>query len=107
MTKLGEFASRYYCADHNYFFSHPPCPYCSPSVKIAPMTESARSKQVGGDHYASMAIQPTEFAHKNKLGPCETLCLRYICRHGRKNGREDIEKAIHVLELLLELEYPE
>lgn len=66
----------------------------------------ALESQVGGDHYASMKIQPIEFAHANRLGPCETLALRYICRHRNKNGRQDIEKAIHVLELLLELEYP-
>lgn len=65
----------------------------------------ATESQVGGDHYAEMKIQPIEFAHANQFGPCETLALRYISRHRRKNGRQDIEKAIHVLELLLEFEY--
>ena len=83
------------------------CIWCEAEGKIAPMTESARSKQVGGSHYADMPIQPAEYAHANKIGELEFLCLRYISRHRSKNGRQDIEKAIHVLELLLELEYPE
>ena len=83
------------------------CPYCTGDVKIAPMTERASAKQVGGSHYSSMPIQPAEYAHANKIGELEFLCLRYISRHRTKNGRQDIEKAIHVLQLLLELEYDE
>jgi len=83
------------------------CSDCYESSKIAPMDNSARAKQVGGSHYADMPIQPAEYAHANKIGELEFLCLRYISRHRNKNGRQDIEKAIHVLELLLELEYPE
>lgn len=83
------------------------CPGCAKDSKIAPMEESARDKQVGGSHYADMPIQPAEYAHANKIGELEFLCLRYISRHRKKNGRQDVEKAIHVLELLLDLEYPE
>jgi len=61
--------------------------------------------QVGGSHYKDKAIQPIEYCYKNKLGPCETLAIRYISRHKTKNGKIDIEKAIHSLQLLLELEY--
>ena len=67
---------------------------------------NALENQVGGSHYKDMAIQPMEYAVRNNLGPCETLCLRYISRHKRKHGRVDIEKAIHCLEMLLEMEYP-
>jgi hypothetical protein len=63
------------------------------------------STQIAGDHYRNMAIQPIEFCHKNQLGACETLAIKYICRHGLKNGAEDIDKAIHVLQLLKEMEY--
>ena len=83
------------------------CSECAEDSKIAPMDNSARAKQVGGNHYADMPIQPAEYAHANKIGELEFLCLRYISRHRKKNGRQDVEKAIHVLELLLELEYPE
>jgi glucose-6-phosphate dehydrogenase assembly protein OpcA len=67
---------------------------------------TALSTQVGGDHYKSLAIQPAEYAQKNGLGYCEGLALKYITRHKAKHGAEDIRKAIHCLELLLEIEYP-
>ena len=68
---------------------------------------SAKDSQIGGDHYRIMAIQPTEFIQRNGLNFCEGNAIKYVCRHREKNGREDIEKAIHYLELLLEFEYPE
>ena len=69
------------------------------------MGERADDKQIGGDHYKSMAIQPTEFIYRNKLGWHEGNAIKYICRHKSKAGRADLEKAIHYLELLLEIEY--
>ena len=67
----------------------------------------ASKRQVNGRHYADLAIQPSEFIHRNRLGWCEGNAVKYICRHGSKHGRQDIEKAIHYLELLLEWEYGE
>jgi hypothetical protein len=63
--------------------------------------------QIGGGHYKSMAIQPAEFCQRNKLGWCESNVIKYVCRHGAKNGAEDIRKAIHYLGLLLEWQYGE
>ena len=68
---------------------------------------SALEKQVGGDHYKQMAIQPTEYCQKNKFNHCESSAIKYISRHAAKGGAEDIRKAIHFLELLLEIEYAE
>jgi hypothetical protein len=68
---------------------------------------SAFTKQVAGDHYKTLAIQPAEYNQKNHLGYCESCVVKYVTRHKAKGGREDIEKAIHFLELLLELEYPQ
>jgi hypothetical protein len=65
----------------------------------------ANKRQVGGSHYAEMAIQPSEFIVANNLGWYEGNAIKYICRHSRKGGKKDIEKAIHYLELLLESEY--
>jgi len=65
---------------------------------------SALDKQEGGEHYKT-AIQPIQFIHANKLPFIEGNVVKYVTRHRNKNGREDIEKAIHYLELLLELEY--
>jgi hypothetical protein len=66
---------------------------------------SALDTQVGGGHY-QMPIQPVEFITRNNLTFLEGCVIKRVCRHRRKNGREDIEKAIHELQLLLELEYP-
>jgi hypothetical protein len=62
-------------------------------------------KQIGGAHYATLPIQPSEFIHRNRLGWCEGNAVKYISRHKSKNGRQDIEKAIHYLQLLIEWEY--
>lgn len=66
-----------------------------------------KSFQVGGDHYKSLAIQPTEYIHRNGLGFCEGNVVKYVTRHDRKDGRKDLEKAIHYLQMLIEMEYPE
>jgi hypothetical protein len=68
---------------------------------------SALNKQVGGSHYAAMKIQPVEFITANELGFLEGNIVKYICRHHAKNGAEDIEKAIHYCELLLQTKYGE
>lgn len=68
-------------------------------------TQNALDKQVGGGHYKRFVIQPVEFCQKNKLGYCESNVIKYVVRHQFKNGVEDIKKAIHYLELLLQLEY--
>jgi hypothetical protein len=65
----------------------------------------ALMKQVGGNHYASMAIQPVEFIVANELGFLEGNIVKYVCRHHAKNGAEDIKKAIHYCELLLQTKY--
>lgn len=70
-------------------------------------SKSPTHTQVGGDHYKSMPIQPVEFIHANGLGFIEGCVIKYVCRHRHKNGREDLQKAIHFLRLLLELEYDE
>lgn len=70
-----------------------------------PTSTSAINTQVGGTHYKNLAIQPLEFCHRNRLGPAESLAIKYIVRHRAKNGREDLEKAIHCLRILIELEY--
>ena len=65
---------------------------------------SARDSQVAGDHYVEMAIQPAEFCEANQLSYCECLVVRYITRWRDKNGIEDLRKAIHAIELLIEME---
>jgi hypothetical protein len=68
---------------------------------------TALQKQVGGSHYAEMAIQPIEFITANNLSFLEGNIIKYVCRHKNKNGADDIKKAIHYCELLLQMEYGE
>ena len=66
---------------------------------------SVYKKQVGGNHYQSMQIQPSEFINKNNLPFAEGNAIKYICRHQHKGKQEDIKKAIHYLEMILERDY--
>lgn len=68
-------------------------------------TQSASTHQEGGEHYKSLVIQPAEFITRNKLSFLEGCVVKRVCRHRAKNGAEDIRKAIHELQLILELEY--
>ena len=68
-------------------------------------SSSALDKQISGDHYKSCGIQPIEYIHANGLSYLEGNVIKYTTRHSKKNGRQDIEKAIHYLELILEMEY--
>ena len=61
--------------------------------------------QVGGDHYRQFAIQPVVFINANDIPYIEGRVIEYVCRHGSKGGVQDIDKAIHYLEMLKELEY--
>ena len=68
-------------------------------------TESALDRQVGGEHYKNnFKIQPIEFITANKLSFIQGSIIKYICRYNKKNGKEDIDKAIHYCQLLKELE---
>ena len=62
-------------------------------------------KQVGGDHYSKMKIQPAEFINKNKLPFAEGNAIKYICRHINKGGEQDLEKAKHYIDMIIERDY--
>lgn len=66
---------------------------------------TSKERQVAGTHYKQLTIQPVDYCQLNKLGFCESCVVKYVSRHRDKNGAEDIKKAIHFLELLLEIEY--
>ena len=68
-------------------------------------TYKSLQEQVGGKHYSSMKIQPAEFINENKLLFAEGNAIKYICRHAKKGGVQDIEKAIHYLVMILERDY--
>lgn len=64
----------------------------------------ALETQIKGTYY-QMPIQPVEFIYKNNLNYLQGNVIKYICRYKAKNGKEDLEKAKHYIELLMELEY--
>lgn len=69
------------------------------------MYKDALDKQVGGNHYAAMKIQPVEFITANGLTFLEGNVVKYISRHHAKNGADDVKKAIHYCELILKTVY--
>ncbi len=65
---------------------------------------SAFDKQVGGSHYSKLAIQPMEYSMANNLDACQHTAIKYITRFREKDGIRDLEKAIHTIQLLIEIE---
>ena len=68
-----------------------------------PETNAATNKQVGGSHY-QLPIQPIEYILANGLGYCEANVVKYVSRWRNKGGIQDLKKAIHYLEMLIEQE---
>lgn len=66
---------------------------------------SALKKQIAGSHYTNLAIQPMEYSMKNNLNACQHTAIKYITRYKDKAGIEDLKKAIHCIEMLIEFEY--
>ena len=60
--------------------------------------------QIGGNHYSNMTIQPTELIHKNGLSFIQGNVIKYVCRYKSKGGIEDLQKAKHYIDLLIEFE---
>jgi hypothetical protein len=61
---------------------------------------NALKTQIGGNHYSSMAIQPAEFIIQNNLDFCQGNVIKYVTRFRAKNGIQDLDKAIHYIEML-------
>lgn len=64
-----------------------------------------RGSQVGGDHYSKLAIQPGEYALANNLNYWQSNVIKYVTRYRDKGGAQDLDKAIHCLQMLKEAEY--
>jgi hypothetical protein len=65
---------------------------------------SALDTQVGGDHYSKLAIQPMQYSMANKLDACQHTIIKYVTRFRDKNGIEDLKKAKHAIDMLIEME---
>ena len=66
---------------------------------------SAYDKQVGGKHYIKYKVQPSKFVTENKLLYPEGSVIKYILRHQDKGGKQDLLKAIHFIEMIIERDY--
>ncbi len=62
----------------------------------------AKEKQIGGGHYKDYAIQPLDYILANNIPWCEANVIKYVTRWRSKNGVEDLKKARHYLDLLIE-----
>ena len=65
---------------------------------------SKLKEQVGGDHYSKLAIQPVTYINANGLNYLQGNVIKYVTRYKDKNGVEDLQKAKHYIDLLIELE---
>lgn len=69
------------------------------------MTNKAFFKQIGGEHYKKYVIQPSKFINDNKIMFAEGNAIKYICRHQDKGKKQDLLKAIHYIEMIIERDY--
>ena len=93
------------CHEHNYTgWWGDSCPECNPNRCVK---QTSLDVQIGGDHYKSCSIQPVQFIEANHLEFLEGCVVKRVTRHNKPTGKgkQDIEKAIHELQLLLELRY--
>lgn len=67
---------------------------------------TAMTTQVGGDHYTKLAIQPMQYSMANKLDACQHTIIKYVTRFRDKGGIADLQKAKHVIDMLIEMESP-
>ena len=65
---------------------------------------SKLKEQIGGNHYSKLAIQPVTYINANGLSYLQGNVIKYVTRYKDKNGVEDLEKAKHYIDLLIELE---
>lgn len=77
-----------------------------PDFEVKPVhpIERALATQVGGEHYKNLPVQPAEYCHRNRLGKLEGDIVYYVTRYRDKNGVEDLKKARHTLDILIQLE---
>ena len=66
---------------------------------------SAYDKQIGGKHYMKYKMQPSKFVVENKLLYPEGSVIKYILRHQDKGGKQDLLKAKHFIDMIIERDY--
>lgn len=77
---------------------NPPDDEKGPPIKVSDFTRP----QIGGEHYQGGDVEPIDLIKSQKLDFCEGNVVKYVCRHRRKNGKEDLLKARQYIDFLLE-----
>lgn len=75
-------------------------------VRMAAEIEEKQSNfdtQIGGDHYKKLRIQPLDFIVANGLNFVEGNVVKYVTRWHLKGGVEDLKKARHYIDMLIEI----
>lgn len=79
---------------------------CAPGTEPV-RQDKALATQVAGSHYKGLKIQPVEYINANDLDFLQGNVVKYITRHKHKGKAEDVRKALHFCQLILELQYGE
>ena len=66
---------------------------------------STNDVQHGGDHYKDKPIQIWDFIAANNLNYFQGNVVKYVCRYKDKGGLEDLKKARHYIDKIIENEY--
>lgn len=97
--------NREYGTRHFVKEAEPECHCAAPGCQCDRMgLHGALTEQVGGEHYKNMKIQPVEFILANGIPFVEGCVIKYLSRWRDKNGVEDLKKARHFLDMLIEHE---
>ena len=64
----------------------------------------SNNSQIGGNHYKKNKIQTWDFIHESGICFIAGNVIKYVVRYKDKNGLEDLKKARHYLDKLIELE---
>lgn len=68
------------------------------------MSDSANQIQIGGNHYKGKALEAWDYIHQHGLGFFDGTAIKYLTRWRKKGGVEDLKKAAHYIQKLIELE---
>ena len=84
----------------------PPTQQNERTEETKPIQQEAKATdtQVGGNHYTKLAIQPMRYSMENRLDALQHTVIKYVTRFRDKNGIEDLEKAKHCIDMLIEFE---
>lgn len=91
------------CENEHLSFTNSPCTDCKMYSNWQPKdnTVKATDTQIGGNHYMAK-VQPIDFIVGNDIPFREANIIKYVFRHKKKNGKQDLEKARHYLDMLIE-----